>query len=80
MISHDIAEVITPSEPDRRGAQLSIRVKESASGFRDALERSGCICDFRPPDVIRVAPTPLYNTFEDVLVLARVLSGEEVAE
>lgn len=80
VISHDIAEVITPSEPDRRGAQLSIRVKESASGFRDALERSGCICDFRPPDVIRVAPTPLYNTFEDVLVLARVLSGEEVAE
>ena len=73
----DAVEVITPREPERRGAQLSVRVTEDPSGFRDALERSGCVCDFRPPDVIRVAPTPLYNTFEDVLFFAKILGGED---
>lgn len=76
-IGDERVEVITPREPERRGAQLSIRVKGDASEFRDALERAGCVCDFRPPDVIRVAPTPLYNTFEDVHVLASVLAGED---
>lgn len=76
-IGTERVRVISPREADRRGAQLSIRVTQDPQGLRDALERAGCVCDFRPPDVIRVAPTPLYNTFEDVLVLARVLAGEE---
>ena len=67
-------EIITPTNPDRRGAQLSVRFKSDPSAVRDALESAGCVCDFRPPDVIRVAPTPLYNTFEDVLSFVRVLA------
>jgi kynureninase len=76
-IGRSRVEIITPREPARRGVQLSLRVP-GAERLRASLERAGCICDFRPPDVIRVAPTPLYNTFEDIAVFARALAGEEV--
>ena len=59
--------IITPREPDARGCQLSLRI---AGGDGPAvyarLEARGVVCDWREPDVIRVAPAPLYNTFEDV--------------
>jgi kynureninase len=59
--------IITPRDPAARGAQLSIRLKP---GLLDSvlahLEHNGVIVDERKPDVIRVAPTPLYNTFTDV--------------
>jgi len=87
-IGGDRVRIITPREPHRRGAQLSVRVAEDPKGqdpkeqdpkqLRDALERAGCVCDFRPPDVVRIAPAPLYVTFEDALVLAATLAGEEV--
>jgi len=77
-IGGDRVRIITPREPHRRGAQLSVRVSQDPKGLRDSLERAGCVCDFRPPDVVRIAPTPLYNTFEDALALAAVLAGEEV--
>jgi kynureninase len=57
--------VVTPREPERRGCQLSVAV----SGARDLAallrRRHGVVCDFREPDVLRFAPTPLYNTFHD---------------
>ena len=65
-----------PAEPERRGCALSIAVR---GGGRDLLERlrlSGVVCDFRVPNVIRAAPVPLYNTFEDVLRFAGVLKRE----
>lgn len=59
--------IITPRDPQARGAQLSIRL---ATGLLDSvlahLEHNGVIVDERKPDVIRVAPTPLYNTYTDV--------------
>lgn len=59
--------IITPSDPAERGAQLSLRLQ---SGLMDdvlsALQANGIIVDERKPDVIRVAPAPLYNTFADV--------------
>ena len=64
----DAIEILTPADPNRRGCQLSLRVKSSASGRAvfDRLEAAGVICDWREPDVIRVAPVPLYNRYEEV--------------
>lgn len=65
--------IITPRDPEARGAQLSIRLKP---GLLDPvlahLEHNGVIVDERKPDVIRVAPTPLYNTYTDVWKFTRV--------
>lgn len=60
-------EIITPSDPFRRGAQLSVLLKEELmEEVSGALEGAGIICDKRKPGCIRVAPAPLYNTFGDV--------------
>ncbi len=58
--------IITPRNPDERGAQLSIQVISANKQLHDQLTEAGVISDWREPDVIRVAPTPLYNSFEDV--------------
>lgn len=60
-------EIITPSDPLRRGAQLSVLLREELMEEVSAsLEAAGIICDKRKPGCIRVAPAPLYNTFSDV--------------
>ncbi|MEA5446367.1 kynureninase, partial [Gammaproteobacteria bacterium AB-CW1] len=63
----DTVEVITPRDEKQRGCQVSLRLKQG-DGRRifESLERNGVICDWREPDVIRVAPVPLYNRFEDL--------------
>jgi kynureninase len=66
-------EVITPREPGRRGCALSLVVRAGVGELIAALQREGVICDSRGPDVIRVAPVPLYNTFLDVWQFAQVL-------
>lgn len=58
--------IITPKNPDQRGCQLSIQVKDADKNLHKKLTEAGVISDWREPDVIRVAPTPLYNNFEDV--------------
>jgi kynureninase len=58
--------LLTPREPDRRGAQLSIRIHEGGRSFCDRLVEQGTVCDWREPDILRVAPVPLYNTYRDV--------------
>lgn len=65
--------IITPRDPAQRGCQLSIEVSGDAEGVLRALSARGCICDFRRPNVIRIAPTPLYNSFEDCAALGRAL-------
>jgi kynureninase len=59
-------EIITPRDVAQRGCQLSIVVHDEPRRLLAALERAGVVCDFREPNVIRVAPVPLYNTFEEV--------------
>jgi kynureninase len=67
---HDTLEILTPVEPARRGAQLSVRVRQGRGAGRslfDYLVAQGVLGDWREPDVMRIAPTPLYNTFADCL-------------
>ncbi len=59
-------EILTPSDPAQRGCQLSIRIGEDAKAMVGRLMERGIIADYRVPDVIRVAPVPMYNSFEDV--------------
>jgi kynureninase len=66
-------EVITPREPARRGCQLSLRFSDRARDLLHALEAGGVCADFRQPDIIRVAPVPLYNTFHEVWTFAQIL-------
>lgn len=71
---HDI-EMITPSNPDERGCQLSLRTKRNGKKLFEKLTQKGVIADWREPDVIRVAPVPLYNTYEDVYRFTEILFG-----
>ena len=66
--------VLTPRDPGQRGCQLSLRVPGGAKEFLKALEAEGVVADFREPDVVRLAPAPLYNTFHEVWQLAGVLA------
>jgi len=65
-INEDRINIITPTDQNERGCQLSIQVKNADKNLHTQLTESGVISDWREPDVIRVAPVPLYNTFEDV--------------
>lgn len=65
--------VITPRDPARRGCQLSIRVKDADKSLFQAITAQGVVADWREPDVIRVAPVPLYNSFGDVFEFAGTL-------
>jgi kynureninase len=65
--------VITPRDPNERGCQLSILAHQHPKELHDELVAAGVKCDFREPNVIRVAPTPLYNTFHEVWRFANIL-------
>ena len=77
----DTLQIVTPREPERRGAQLSLRVlrgrglagREAGRSLFDFLAAQGVLGDGREPDVIRISPAPLYNTHADVLRFARVV-------
>jgi kynureninase len=75
-------DVVTSADSQQRGCQLSLRLKRGAGGGRQvfqALSARGIVTDWREPDIIRLAPVPLYNSFEDVLrgawQLAEILSA-----
>ncbi len=70
---NDNIQVITPSDPKYRGCQLSIQMKFPDKRLFHHLSVNGVIADWREPDVIRVAPVPLYNTFEDVWHFSKIL-------
>ncbi len=66
-------EVITPAEPGERGCQLSLLALREGRKLYDYLTENDVVCDWREPNVIRVAPVPLYNTFEEVWAFADLL-------
>ncbi len=70
---HSKLTLITPREPNEHGCQLSVLVHEHSKELFGNLEAAGVKCDFREPNVIRAAPTPLYNTFHEVWRFSRIL-------
>lgn len=75
-LDKDVLEIITPTDPQQRGCQLSLLVHQNGRQLFDKLTAAGIIADWREPNVIRIAPVPLYNTFEDVFRFAEVLKQE----
>lgn len=71
----DSIEVITPSEEEHRGCQVSLLVKHHGRNLFNELTKAGIIADWREPNVIRIAPVPLYNTFEDVYRFGFILQS-----
>ena len=69
--------IITPRDRNERGCQLSILAHQHPKELHDELVGAGVKCDFREPNVIRVAPTPLYNTFQEVWRFANTLAKHQ---
>ncbi len=75
-IGDERISIITPTDDHQRGCQLSIRVKGGDRSLHERIMASGVSADWREPDVIRVAPVPLYNSFTDVFRFAEVLRSQ----
>ena len=67
-------QIITPRDPAQRGCQLSLLVREHPKEVLEQLHAKGASCDFREPNVLRVAPVPLYNSYSDVWHFVEVLT------
>ncbi len=74
-IHHPHINIITPSNPNERGCQLSIQVKNADKTLHKQLIENHVITDWREPDVIRCAPVPFYNSFEDVFRMVEILKN-----
>ena len=70
-----VIDVITPSNENERGCQVSMLMLKRGKEIFEALLKQGVIADWREPDVIRVAPTPLYNTFEDIYRFGEIINS-----
>jgi kynureninase len=70
--------VVTPDQAQFRSGHISIVHPEESFRINEALKARGVIPDFRPPDIIRIAPIALYNTFEEVWMLVQHL--KEITE
>ncbi len=68
-------EIITPKNPSERGCQLSIVAHGQGRELYDKLSDAGVVVDWREPAVIRMAPVPLYNSFEDIAQFGHILSA-----
>jgi kynureninase len=67
-------QIITPEDPERRGCQLSLLFTEHGKAVFEYLSQRGVIADWREPNVIRIAPVPLYNSYEDVFRFYELLT------
>mmetsp|Transcript_32272 Transcript_32272/g.89112 ORF Transcript_32272/g.89112 Transcript_32272/m.89112 type:complete len:467 (+) Transcript_32272:96-1496(+) len=69
-------DIITPRDPESRGAQLSLVFRDDVVKVHEAVSAQGVICDVRKPHVMRIAPAPMYNSFKDVRGFVRLLKKE----
>lgn len=75
---HNEIEIVSPRHPAERGCQLSLRLRAGVGrgiAVFDEISRHDVVCDWREPDVIRAAPVPLYNSFEDVWDFVEILAA-----
>jgi|TARA_R110000737_G_scaffold352857_1_gene400698 kynureninase len=75
-IGDDRIKIISPRDIKQRGSQLSIQVKSADKSLFDKITEAGVIADWREPDVIRIAPTALYNSYEDVYRFSELLKEQ----
>jgi kynureninase len=73
--AHRNVTILTPRDPAQRGAQLSLRLHTHGQALHERLVQAKIMCDWREPDVIRVAPVPLYNTFREVARFAEIFAA-----
>ena len=73
--SEPVIDIITPRKAGEKGCQLSLVMKTRGREIFETLKNKGVIADWREPDVIRVAPVPLYNSFEDIFRFGEIVSG-----
>ena len=73
--SEKIIEIITPENEMERGCQVSMLMLKNGKQIFDELTRQSVIADWREPNVIRVAPVPLYNSFKDIYRFGQIISS-----
>jgi kynureninase len=73
--SNQMFEIITPKAQSERGCQLSLKVRTGGKALLEKLNQGGVIADFREPDIVRVAPAPLYNSFTDVFEFGKIMEN-----
>ncbi len=76
--SKKIVEILTPQNENEHGCQVSILLPEKGKDFFNSLNKNSVIADWREPNVIRITPVPLYNTFEEVFRFGEIV--KEFAE
>jgi len=69
----DKVSIVSPTDPKDRGCQLSVLIHENGKKVFEQLGERGVVCDWREPDVIRLAPAPLYNSYSDVYQAVEIL-------
>ena len=74
-LANSIVEILTPREAGKKGAQVSMLMLQNGKDIFDRLTKNGVFADWREPNVIRIAPVPLYNSFEEVYRFGQILSN-----
>tara|TARA_B100000401_G_scaffold431915_1_gene368589 strand:- start:3435 stop:4715 length:1281 start_codon:yes stop_codon:yes gene_type:complete len=72
---HIKLEIITPKDPNKRGCQLSIVAHGQGKAMFEKISNKGVVADWREPNVIRIAPVPLYNSFEDAYNFGKIIEA-----
>jgi kynureninase len=74
-VDNKIIEIITPINESEKGCQVSMLMLKDGRKIFEALMKAGVITDWREPNVIRIAPVPLYNTFEDIFIFGQIIKN-----
>ena len=74
-LQSDRIQIITPSDPAQRGCQLSIKIEDRPEELLALLHNAGIVCDFRRPNILRITPIPLYNSYHDVWKFISILKA-----